>query len=502
MIRRAAAALMISSALAGCTLAPAYKRPTPAIPPILPNAGATDPGEAPASLGYRDVFRDPRLARLIEEALTNNQNLKAAVANVRAARAQMTVARAALLPQVDGVGGLTTGDSSNETRGNVGNGTTAGSGAGIGLPAGNGTSTGGRRTTYNANAQASWEIDLFGRQRSLTDAAYNEYLGTDAARRGVRLSIVAGVANAYLTLATDRSLLAVANQTRTSAAKSVELTQALLKGGVAPRTDLRQAETILAQAESDQANLETSVAQDRNALELLVGAPVADELLPASIESVDGLLAEVPPGIDSSILLRRPDVIEAEYRLRAANARIGAARAAFLPRIALTALAGFASSGLSNLFQGSAFTWSASPSASVPIFAGGANVGNLRLSNAQRDAALAQYQVAIQSAFRDIADALARRATIERQLAASSRLDAAARDSLFLFDARYRNGVDSFFSLLDAQRTAYTAARTLAQTRLLKAQNLVAIYQSLGGDQTVDVATPRGDEGVAPENAK
>lgn len=492
MIRRALSSLLISSVLAGCTLAPAYHRPTPAIPAVLPSAGVADTGEAPASLAYRDVFRDPKLVELIDRALANNQDLKAAIANVRAARAQVMVTRSLLFPQVDGSAGLTTGDSSNETRGNIGNGAAAG---------GNGAGTGGRRTTYTADVQASWEIDLFGRQQSLTNAAYNEYLGTDMARRGVRLSIVAGVANAYLALATDRSLLAVANQTRTAAAKSVELTQALLKGGVAPRTDLRQAETILATAESDQANLETSVAQDRNALELLVGAPVTDDLLPASIESVDGLLAEVPPGLDSSILLRRPDVAQAEYTLRAANARIGAARAAFLPRIALTALAGFASSGLSSLFDSGAFNWSVSPSATVPIFAGGANVGNLRVSNAQRDAVLAQYQGAIQASFRDIADALARRATIDRQLAASTRLDSAARDSLFLFDARYRNGIDSYFSLLDAQRTAYTAARTLAQTHLLKAQNLVAIYQALGGDETVDTGTARGDKGTPSKDA-
>jgi len=196
----------------------------------------------------------------------------------------------------------------------------------------------------------------------------------------------------------------------------------------------------------------------------------------------------VPAGLDSSILLRRPDVVESEYALRAANARIGAARAAFFPRIGLTALAGFASSALSSLFQGSAFTWSVAPSATLPIFDGGANLGNLRYSKAQRDLALANYQKAIQSAFRDVADALARRATIDRQLAASTKLDASARDSLFLANARYREGIDPYLNMLDAQRTAYGAARTLAQARLLKAQNLVTLYQALGGDQLIDTS--------------
>lgn len=483
MIGRAAALLPLC-ALAACNLAPAYQRPAPAIPAMLPSAG--QPAEpAPASLSYRDIFRDPRLVALIDQALSSNQDLKAALANVESARALVTVARADLFPQLDANASATTSDSSNETRANGG--TTGGVGIG-----GNGASTGGRRTTYNANLGVSWEIDLFGRLRNLNTAAFDQYLATDAARRGTRLSVVAGVANAWLTLAADRSLLAAARETRTSAAKSVELTQALLRGGVAPRTSLRQAETILSQAEADQANLETAVAQDRNAIELLVGAPVADALLPVSIESLEGSLAELPAGLDSSVLLRRPDVVQAEYELRAANARIGAARAAFFPRISLTALAGFASSALSSLFDGGAFTWSVAPTAAVPIFDGGANLGNLRYSKAQRDLATANYQRAIQAAFRDVADALARRATIDRQLAASARLDAAARDSLFLGTARFREGIDPYLNLLDAQRTAYGAARTLAQARLLKAQNLVTLYQSLGGDQLIDATQPRG----------
>lgn len=471
MIRRIVA-LASLSALAACSFEPAYRRPAPAIPATLP-ANIQQGDTVPAALSYRDIFRDPRLVALIDQALASNQDLRAALANVQSARALVTVARADLFPRVDASGGVTVGDSSNRTS------TTGAGGGGRG-----------RQTNYNAQLGASWEIDLFGRLRSLNNAAFNQYLGSEAAQRGVRLALIAQVANAYLALAADRSLLKIAEDTRASAARSVELTRALLKGGVAPRTDLRQAETILSQAEADQAALETAVAQDRNALQLLIGAPVDEALLPASIESVDGLLAEAPAGLDSSILLRRPDVVQAEYDLRAANARIGAARAAFFPRIGLTTLAGFASGALSGLFSGDAFTWSAAPSAALPIFDGGANIGNLRYSRAQRDLALANYQSAIQSAFRDVADALARRATIDRQLSASRQLDSSARDSLFLSTARYREGIDPYLNTLDAQRTAYAAARTLVNTRLIRAQNLVALYQSLGGDQLVDALPP------------
>ena len=483
MIRRLVlgAALL---ALSACSFEPAYRRPAPAVPPYLPAVG---PEQAPpAALSYRDMFHDPKLVALIDQALANNQDLKAALANVRIARGQVAVARAALVPTVSGVAGYNTGDNSNETRQNNGsNGTTGGGGGGTG----NGASTGGRYQTYTAELSASWEIDLFGRLRSLSNAAFDQYLATEAAQRGARLTLIAGVANAYLTLAADRSLLAIAQQTTVSAGKSVDLTRSLLTGGVRPRTDLRQAETILDQAQADQASLETAVAVDRDALQLLVGAPVTDDLLPPSIESIDGQLAEVPAGLDSSILLRRPDVVQAEYGLRAANAQIGAARAAFFPRISLTALAGFASAGLSNLFQHDAFTWNVAPTATQPIFNLTA-IGNLRVVRAQRELALATYQKAIQSAFRDIADALARRATIDTQLDATTRLDAAARDSLFLSNARYHEGIDPYLSMLDAQRTAYGAARTLVSARLLKAQNLVTLYQSLGGDQLIDTLPP------------
>jgi multidrug efflux system outer membrane protein len=470
---RIIAALIAVTALAGCNLMPRYQRPAPAIPASWP-AGDAYLRASEASLpkvGYRDIFRDPALQALIERAIANNQDVRLALANVAAARGLLGVQRAQQLPRIDGSAGVTvSGSDSAQSTGASGS---------------SGANSSRTSTSYDLGIGLSaFEIDLFGRLRSLSESALQDYLATEAAVRATRLSLVAEVANAYLTLATDRSLLAIAGQTVTTAARSVELTRMRLSGGIAPRTDLRQAETVLAQARSDIANLTAVVAQDRNALELLVGAPVSDADLATSIESVDGLLAELPAGLDSAILLRRPDVVQAEYRLRSASARIGAARAAFFPRISLTAVAGLASGALSSLFSAGAFAWSVQPSLVLPIFDAGTNRGNLDATVAQRDAAVAQYQKTIQTAFREVSDALARRGTIGNQFDAQAQLEAAARDNAALAEARYREGIDSFLTSLDAQRTLYTAQRSLATTRLVRAGNLVELYRALGGDAT------------------
>ena len=469
------AALLAMSALGACSLEPHYVRPTPAVPTAFPG-GAPYParGEAPLpGVSYRDVFRDPRLQALVEQALANNQDLRQALANIQSARALYRVQRADLFPAVDASGGVTTRRGSASSSGGANN-------------SGN---TGGRDTITTYDIQAgttAWEIDLFGRVRSLSRSAFNQYLASEAAARATRLALVADIAGVWLQFAADRSLLLVAEDTEKSARASVGLTQARLDGGVAPRTDLRQAQTVLATAEADRARQTTLVAQDINALQLLVGAPVAADMLPATIEDADSRLAELPAGLDSGILLRRPDVVEAEYQLRAANARIGAARAAFFPRVSLTAVAGLASTALSNLFTGGAFSWTVAPSATLPIFDGGANAGNLAYARAQREAYLAAYQKAIQTAFREVADALARRGTIDAELNADQLNAAAAEDRLNLDTARYRQGIDPYLSALDAQRTFYSARRTLVNIRLTKARNLVDLYRTLGGDQLVE----------------
>ncbi len=486
-MKRAASLLLIAALpglLGACSFQPKYMRPAPAVPtgwriadPAL-LASETDL----AALGYRAIFHDVRLQALIERGLEHSQDLKAAVANVAAARGLYRVQRAALLPAINAAAAATLNDggAGNIGSGNVGSGNV-----------GNGTAGGGLRENYSVNIGASaFELDLFGRLRSLSDAQLNAYFATEQAARATRLTLAADIADVYFTLAADRSLLAIARQTAVSAQRSVALTSARLAGGIAPRTDLRQAETIQATARSDLANLTTIVEQDRNALELLIGGPVRDADLPDAIESIDGQVGPVPVGLASSILLRRPDVMEAEYQLRAANARIGAARAAFFPRISLTGAGGLASSALSGLFSGGAFAYNAGASASFPIFAGGANSGNLAAARAQAEAATATYQRAIQLAFRDVSDALARRATISDQIAAQSALEAAARDTAFLTTERYRGGVASFLESLDAQRALYAAQRSLISARLQRASNLVALYRALGGDDFSGVPAP------------
>ena len=460
---RRAAALIALLATACATMEPKYARPSPA---ILASWPAGDPYLAQAELGlpvltYYQVFQDPRLQALIGQALANNRDLMVAASNIAAAREQFRIQRAQQLPTVNaGAGATITGDNDN----------------------------------YNVGLQVpNFELDLFGRVRSLTQVQLERYLATEAGARATRLSLVAAVAGAWLDHAADSSLRLIAEQTATSAQKSVNLTSIRLRGGVAPRTDLSQAEQILSQAQADLARQRTAVAQDVNALQLLVGAPIDPRLLSASIDDAFGKIAPVPTGLDSYVLLRRPDVVEAEYQLRAANAQIGAARAALFPRITLTGLLGFASSALAKLFTGGAFGWSAGADATYTIFQSDAGHANVRLSEAQRNAAVATYQKTIQTAFREVADALARRGTINDEIAARQRQQAATADTYVLTEARYRAGIDPFLTVLDAQRSYYAAQQQMVQTKLTAAQNIVTLYQSIGGDsllQTTPVCQP------------
>ena len=437
---------------------PAYVRPGPPIPTSWPQGDAylrQTEATLPA-VNYRDIFRDARLQALIEQALTNNRDLMVVAANIAAAREQVRIQRAQQLPQVDATARASAdsgGDGENvSTRYDLG----------VGINA--------------------FEIDLFGRLRSLTDVQRNRYFATEAAARATRLALVADIAAAWLTYAADASLLRIAEDTVASAEKSVRLTRARLEGGIAPRTDLRQAEQILEAARADAADQKTALAQDINLLRLLVGAEVDPALLPSSIDQAAGMVRELPAGLDSLVLLRRPDVVEAEYELRAANAQIGAARAALFPRITLTGLLGLTSTSLSGLFSGGAFQWSPGSDVTYSIFQGGAGRANVRFTEAQRNAAVATYQRTIQQAFREVADALARRGTIGEQLSARQSQREAAADTYLLTEARYRNGIESFLGSLDAQRSYYSAQRTLVLSRLEAATNLVELYRSLGGD--------------------
>jgi len=477
-MRRAGALLALLAS--ACSMEPTYVRPNPAIPTSWPIG---DPYLAQAEAGlpvlsYSQVFQDPRLQSLIAQALSNNRDLMIAASNIAAAREQYHIQRAQLLPTVNAVTGVSA----------------------------SGEKSGGVDANYTAGVQVpSFEVDLFGRVRSLTHVQLQRYLSTEAGARATRLTLVADIANAWLNEAADSSLRLIAEQTVASAQKSVQLTKLRLAGGVAPRTDLDQAQQILAVAQADAARQRTAVAQDVNALQLLVGAPIDPKLLAGSIDEAFGTIAPVPAGLDSYVLLRRPDVMEAEYQLRAANAQIGAARAALFPRITLTGLLGVATGAVGSLFTGGAFGWTAGANAAYTIFQGGAGHANVRLSAAQRNAAVASYQKAIQSAFRDVSDALARRGTMNDEIAARERNQAAAADNYTLTEARYRAGIDPFLTVLVAQRSLYTSQQQMVQTKLIAAQNIVDTYQAIGGDtllQTTPVCQPLpGDNAVAVPTA-
>ncbi len=430
---RRAITLLALAATSCTTMEPKYVRPSAAVPASWP---AGDPYLIASEVGlpavtYKQVFTDPRLQTLIAEALNNNQNLAAAAANIAAAREQYQIQRAQQFPVVNAEGGATVagGRSSTAVSSSGGSKISSTFDAGINVP--------------------SFELDLFGRLRSLTDVQLNHYFSSEAGARATRLTLVANIATDWLNYAADSSLLLIYQQTASSAEQSVRLTRLRLNGGIAPRTDLDQAEQIYDTAVADLARQRTTVAQDVNALRLLVGGPVDPSLLVGSIDDAFGTMAAMPTGLDSYVLLRRPDVVQAEYELKAANANIGAARAALFPRITLTGLLGFASSSLLKLFTGGAFGWSAGADATYTIFQAGAGHANLRLTQAQERAALATYQETIQTAFREVSDALARRGTINDEIAAQQRNQSETADAYILEEDRYRAGIDPFLNVLE-----------------------------------------------------
>jgi len=467
LVRNLTLTLLAATALSACTLAPKTVRPALAVDNAWPIAqantgGANGSATTAADLAWRDVFIDPRLQGVIDLALSNNRDLRVAVLNIEKARAQYRVQRAALLPGVDATA---TGTRSHTTE------------AQSVLQGGDRTTT-----TYTAGVGVTaWELDLFGRVRSLKDAALQSYLATRETSRSVQISLIAQTANSWLSLAADQDLLALAQETLRTREESLKLTRSRFDAGAANQLDLRQAETLAETARSDVATYVAQVEQDRNALRLVVGADVPADLLPAGGLVTAQILPDLPAGIPSDVLTRRPDVLAAEHDLAGANANIGAARAAFFPSISLTASTGVASGALSNLFDSGNGTWSFAPRISLPIFAGGANVANLDSAKASRDIAVANYEKAVQTAFREVSDGLAVQSTIQDRVGSQERLVAAANDSVRLSRARYGAGIDSSLTLLDAQRTLYTAQQGLIGARLARATNLATLYKSLGG---------------------
>lgn len=463
----------------GCTMIPDYQRPAAPVPERFPVVTPADgneaspapgadaqPGDAaqaaPAdSLAWSDYFADPRLREVIALAIANNRDLRVAALNIEQARAAYRIQRADLFPAVGATG------SQNAQR----------------LP-GDLTASGEADVSrvYSATVGFSaYELDFFGRIRSLNAEALERYLGTEEARRSAQISLVAEVATGWLTLAFDRERLALAKRTLETRQQSHDLIRRSYEAGVVTALDLNQSQALLQSARADVARYTAFVAQDVNALALVAGTPVPGEQLPDTLTDSVSAVAELPPGVPSEVLVRRPDILQAERSLRAANASIGAARAAFFPRVTLTAAGGSASSSLDGLFDSGSGTWSFLPQIRIPIFEAGRLKASLDVAEVQRDINVAQYEKAIQVAFREVADALADRATLAERVDARRVQVDATEASVRLSEARYRGGVDSYLGLLDAQRSLYLAQQELIAVRLLDAANRVTLYKALGG---------------------
>ena len=447
---RATAAAALACCLAACnTMAPRYERPASPVAaafPVAAASGATT-GVAPAAQPWQAFFQDARLARLIAAALANNRDLRVAVLDIEVARAQVGLSRSSEFPTID-LQGTHTRETGIQTVDTVG------------------------------LAVAGYELDLWGRVRSLTDAALAQLAATEEARKAAQISLVASVANAYYALAGDQALLDVAQQTLKTRADTLALIQLRLDNGVASSIDLQTNKSLVETARIAFVAAQRQRALDQNALELLVGGPLPANL-PAAPAWDDMALPDVPAGLPSDVLLNRPDVRQAEQQLIAANADIGAARAAFFPAITLTGSYGTASGSLSHLFEHQA--WSFIPQVTLPVFDAGRTRNNLRVSEAQRDIATAQYEKAVQSAFRDVADALAGRATLVDQLAAQQAQADAEAARFKLSSLLFTNGVASSLDQLDAQRSLFASQQALVQARLALLQNRIAVYRALGG---------------------
>ena len=452
------------AALSGCSLIPEYQRPE------APTSAAWPDGEAyvgavsaaqgqQMDMGWQAFFRDPTLRQLIDVALQNNRDLRVAALNVDAYRALYRVQRADVLPAVsaDGSGSRTrTPGDLNQTGRSVTN------------------------SQYSATLGVAWELDLFGRLGSLREQALQQYFATEAAQRSTQISLIASVANAWLSLQADQALLQVSRDTLKAFEESLSLTQHSFDVGVASALELSQARSAVDTARVGIERYTRQLAQDRNALTLLLGQNIPVEV-PADGRLERDLLATVPVGLPSDLLYKRPDIMQAEYQLRAANANIGAARAAFFPRISLTGAVGTASSELSGLFDGGSSYWNFSPSISVPIFNAGQLRANLDYAQISRNIQVAQYEAAIQTAFREVSDGLAAQATYVRQVQAQRDLLETSEDYYRLAERRYRTGVDSYLTLLDAQRQLFEVQQQFITDRLAQMTSEVELFKALGG---------------------
>lgn len=445
-----AVSLLAAAVLSACSLAPTYERPEAPVPAAFPQAAASA-GKTAVELGWHDFVTDARQRALVETALQNNRDLRVAVLNVEQARALYGVQRADRLPSVSAAA---TGSRQTNTAGGI-------------------------TSLYTAGLTVTaFELDLFGRVKSLSDAALARYFATDEGRRAAQVSLIAAVVSADLALRADDDLLQITQRTLDSRQDQLKLVKLRFDAGAAAEPELRATESLVAAARVSLIALQRQRSQDGNALALLLGQGTPQPM-PVSTPLADVSFADLPAGLPSDVLLQRPDVRQAEQLLIAANASIGAARAAFFPRITLTGSIGTASSQLSGLFENTA--WSFAPQLVQPLFDYGRNSSNLEATKAAREIAVAQYEKAIQAAFREVADALAGRATLADQLAAQQDQAAAETRRLALADLLFQGGAASQLDRLDAERAALAARQAVVQLQLAKAQNAVLLYRVLGG---------------------
>ena len=484
-LARVLGAAVLAGSLAACSLVPTYERPAAPVTATWPDsAGAQiEGGIAAADLPWQQFVHDAQLRELIAMAIENNRDLRVAVQNIEQARAQYQIRSADQFPTV-GASASGTRSAPNPMQALGGPSVSSNYTVGIGV--------------------AGWELDFFGRVAALKDVALANYLATEEARKAAQISLIAAVSSTWLQLKTDTELLLLTERTLGTREQSLRLTRLRFDNGASSALDMRLAESLAANAQATRAQQQRLRAQDINLLTLLVGQPIPERLIPpvpavvtpeaprslsqptAAVEPAAELptFTEVPPGLPSDLLLRRPDIRAAEQQLIAANANIGAARANFFPRISLTGSLGRVSGDLDGLFSAANRAWSFGPSISLPLFDMGRNQANLEAARAAREIAVAQYEKAIQTAFREAADALAGRATLADQLAALQAQAVAERDRFRLADLRYRNGIANYLDLLDAQRSLFAIEQSLAQVRLAQRANEVQLYKALGGGWT------------------
>jgi len=491
MIKKLSLALIVAGSIVGCSMTPTYQRPEAPVASTFPETGNKFSANKATDIAWRDFFKDPRLQALIATALEHNRDLRVAALRVQEARLMYNIQSADRIPNLNVAAAGARGRTPADLSGTSPPASVIGSRYDVGL------------------TLASFELDFFGRVKSLSDAALAAYLASEEAQRSVQITLVSEVAKAYLVERANAEQLELAQKSYESRKKSVELAKLRFDVGATSAIDLAQYESLMQTAKASMANNARQRALAESALVLLTGKPL-DKLPAPQALSAQNILTDIPPGLPSDLLTNRPDIRQAEQRLLAANANIGAARAAFFPRITLTGSYGTASSDFSNLFQPGTGAWAFAPQLVMPIFDAGRNVNTLDLAWARKNIAVAEYEKTIQIAFRDVADALTARDLLDQQVEALASVKAAEAQRFMLADARYQNGIASSLELFDSERQLFLAEQLLVTAQLLRLTNAIDLYRSLGGglksesqpvaDASTDQQTPQQQSTLSPSS--